>query len=166
MNSRSLYLGGLLAGFFYLVGDIIGGIITPDYSYVSNAASELIQSGSPNRAILSAFFLLHALAIMLAGLAFAINFYRKQSKQLYFGGILLIIVGISHALSGTVFPMDPVGSEPTTFGIIHLGGIIQIGVFEEGGLSDIFRIRWTTEAPTDKFTEVLPVLGVDSFDFL
>ena len=62
---------------------------------------------------------------MLAGLAFVINFYRKQTKHLYYGGILLIIVGISHALSGTVLPMDPVGSEPTAFGIMHL---VLVGV--------------------------------------
>ena len=36
-----LYYAGMAAGILYLVGDIVGGIITPDYSYKANAVSDL-----------------------------------------------------------------------------------------------------------------------------
>lgn len=120
MKSKILYLGGVLAGLIYLTGDIVGGVITPNYSYAANAASELIQTGAENRALLSAFFFLHGVAIITAGLAIVNTHSRKQAKRLHFVGILLIIVGTSHAFSGTIFAMDPVGSEPTVFGIMHL----------------------------------------------
>jgi hypothetical protein len=131
VKSNSLYLGGLAAGAIYLIGDIIGGMITPNYDFITNAASELIQTGAPDRKILSVFFFLHAVAIIMAGIAIIQSHTDLRSRRLYYGGILLIIIGTSHALSGTVFAMDPVGSEPTSFGITHLVlvGISVIAIF-------------------------------------
>jgi uncharacterized membrane protein len=43
-----------------------------------------------------------------------------RSKLVFIGGILLLVVGISHALSSTIFPMDPVGAESTFPGVMHL----------------------------------------------
>ena len=53
MNKKLFYYGGYGAGIFYLIGDVVGGVITPNYSYIKNAVSELIQSGAENRLFLS-----------------------------------------------------------------------------------------------------------------
>jgi hypothetical protein len=60
-----LYCAGFAVGIFNLLGDIVGGFITPKYNYIKNAVSELIQSGAENRLLLSPFMFLHALMIIL-----------------------------------------------------------------------------------------------------
>ncbi|MFC1529341.1 DUF998 domain-containing protein [Gemmatimonadota bacterium] len=120
MTRKTLIVTGFGAGLLYLTGDIVGGIITPDYNYVSNAVSELIQSGAENRFILSSFLFLHALMIIL----FSIEFLRfhpiQKTRGTILGGILLLTVGVGHSLSSSIFPMDPVGAEATFPGTMHL----------------------------------------------
>jgi len=120
MNKDLLYYAGYGVGIFYLLGDIVGGIITPKYNYVKNAVSELIQSGAENRLILSPFLFLHAVMIILFSVGILTQHSYKQSKFIFIGGILLLGVGISHALSSSIFPMDPVGEASTFPGTIHL----------------------------------------------
>ena len=120
MDKGFLYYAGYAAGIFYLLGDIVGGLITPNYNYIKNAVSELIQSGAENRLILSSFLFLHAIMIILFSIGIMANHPFKQSKSIFIGGGLLLIVGLSHALSSSIFPMDPVGAESTFQGVMHL----------------------------------------------
>jgi hypothetical protein len=131
MNKDLLYYAGFGAGIFYLLGDIVGGIITPNYNYIKNAVSELIQSGAENRVFLSPFFFLHALMIILFSIGVFVQHPYKQSKSIFIGGILLLAVGTSHALSSSIFPQDPVGAESTFPGVMHLllVGITVISIF-------------------------------------
>lgn len=131
MENKFYCIGGFLSGLIYLTGDIVGGIIKEDYNYISNAASELIQSGAENRILLSVFFLCHALAIIMFGMGLKKHYPSNKSKQIYIGGLLLILIGISHSLSGTIFAMDPVGTTSTIPGILHLifVGISVVAIF-------------------------------------
>ena len=131
MNVVILYYAGFAAGIIYLLGDIIGGLITPNYNYVKNAVSELIQAGAENRLILSLFLFLHAVMIILFSIGIISQHPYRQSKSIFIGGILLLIVGISHALSSSIFPQDPVGAESTTTGVLHLVlvGITVLAIF-------------------------------------
>ena len=119
MDNEILYYAGFGVGIFYLLGDIVGGVITPNYNYIKNAVSELIQSGAENRVVLSLFLFVHALMIILFSAGILIN-PSKQSTLVFIGGILLLVVGISHALSSSIFPMDPVGAQNTLPGVVHL----------------------------------------------
>jgi len=65
MEKKLLYYAGYSAGIFYLLGDLIGGTITPDYNYITNAVSEFIQSGAEDRIFLSSLLFLHAVMIIL-----------------------------------------------------------------------------------------------------
>ena len=49
----------------------------------------------------------------------------ELSKSIFVGGILLLAVGGSHALSSSIFPQDPVGAESTFPGVMHL---ILVGI--------------------------------------
>ncbi len=131
MKSKYLFLGGIVSGLIYLAGDIVGGLITPNYSYISNAASELIQTGAENRLLLSLFFLFHALAIIMIGLGLRKEYSVSKSKAINWGGLMLLTIGISHSFSGTIFAMDPVGTEATIPGVIHiiLVGVSVIAIF-------------------------------------
>lgn len=126
-----LYFAGIGAGLFYLLGDLVGGFITPNYNYIRNAVSELIQSGAENRVFLSSFLFVHALMIVLFSFGLLAQHPFRQSKLIFIGGILLLAVGISHLFSSSIFPMDPVGAKATFPGAMHLVlvGITVISIF-------------------------------------
>ena len=113
MDIVYLYYAGFAAGLFYLLGDLIGGFVTPSYNYIKNAVSELVQSGAENRRLLSVFFFIHAIMIALFAVGILVQHPFSQSWLVFVGGILLLAVGSSHALSSSIFPMDPVGTEST-----------------------------------------------------
>ena len=125
MDSDILYYAGFAAGIFYLLGDLVGGLVTPDYNYIRNAVSELVQTGAEKRGLLSVFFFLHAVMIILFSIGILAQHPFDKSWPVFVGGILLLVVGISHALSSSLFPMDPVGSESTFPGTMHL---VLVGV--------------------------------------
>ncbi len=70
--------------------DIIGGIITPGYSYVVNAVSELIQAGSEHTLLLSPIMFISAVMGVLFGIGIVSNFKYRQSKLLFIGGTLIL----------------------------------------------------------------------------
>jgi hypothetical protein len=107
------------------MGDLIGGFMTPDYSYIENAVSELIQSGAENRIFLSAFMFLHAVMIIQFSIGILVHHPFHKSKSIHIAGLLLLAVGISHAFSSTIFPQDPVGTKLTLEGLMH---IILVGI--------------------------------------
>jgi hypothetical protein len=131
MDKSYLYYAGMGAGIFYLLGDILGGFITPNYNYIRNAVSELIQTGAENRVILSSFLFLHAFMIVLFSIGLLLQHPFSQSKSIAIGGIFLLTVGISHLFSSTIFPMDPVGAPSTFPGTMHLilVGVTVIAIF-------------------------------------
>ena len=108
-----------------MMGDLRGGMITPNYSYIKIAVSEFIQSGAPNRVLLSSFLFLHALMIILFSMGIIIQHPFHENKSIHVAGGLLFLVGISHALSSTIFPQDPIGTKFTISGILHL---ILVGI--------------------------------------
>lgn len=131
MDKGLLYYAGFGAGIIFLLGDLVGGFITPNYSYIKNAVSELIQSGAENRVFLSSFLFLHGLMIILFSIGILAQHPYKQSKSIFIGGILLLAVGICHTLSSSIFPQDPVGAELTFPGVMHLilVGITILSIF-------------------------------------
>lgn len=131
MDKVLLYYAGFGAGIVYLVGDIVGGTITPRYNYIKNAVSELIQSGAEHRLLLSSFLFLHAVMIILFSVGILTQHSFDQSRFIFLGGILLLVVGISHALSSSIFPMDPIGEGRTFPGTMHLilVGFTVISIF-------------------------------------
>lgn len=117
---NELYYAGVGAGLVYLAGDLVGGLITPRYSPIKNAVSELIQSGARHRTLLSMFMFVHALLIIMFALALMLAHPPRVSSALYYGGVMLLVVGVCHALSSSIFPMDPVGEKSTLPGKLHL----------------------------------------------
>jgi len=128
---NGLFYAGFAAGILYLVGDLVGGFITPNYNHLKNAVSELIQSGAERRWFLSSFLFLHALMIVLFSIGVLAEHPYELSNSIFVGGILLLAVGISHALSSSIFPQDPVGAGSTFPGVMHLilVGITVVSIF-------------------------------------
>ena len=55
MDKKLLYFGGIFGPIAYLLNDIIGGIVTPDYSYITNTVSDLTKSGTHETYLLGQF---------------------------------------------------------------------------------------------------------------
>ena len=126
MDKKLLFFGGILGPITYLLNDIIGGIVTPDDSYIQNTVSDLTKAGTQDTYLLGSILLLIS---ALMGIAFGIgivsNYQYKHSKLVFLGGLFLIIIGISTSLTGTIFPQDPIGGEFTFPGTMHL---ILVGI--------------------------------------
>lgn len=120
LNTVWLYYAGMAAGILYLVGDIVGGAITPDYSYKANAVSELVQTGAEDRAFLSTFLFAHAICISLFSVAVILDNPYSENRLVFIAGVGLLVVGVCHALSSSIFPQDPVGDDATLPGTMHL----------------------------------------------
>jgi len=119
MKERILFLAGILGPIVYILNVILGGIITPNYSHIQNAVSELTQRGAPNIVILSALFVVSAILILLFGIAIMMRF-KHRNRRLYTGGLLIVIYGIFATSLASIFPQDPLGGESTFSGTMHL----------------------------------------------
>ncbi|MCW3975193.1 MAG: DUF998 domain-containing protein [Candidatus Bathyarchaeota archaeon] len=120
MDKKLLFYGGIFGPLVFLLVDIIGGIITPDYNYIINAVSELTQAGSENTYLLGSLFLISAIMTIAFGIGMLLNYKDRRSKLLFTASILIITTGIFSGLTGTIFPMDPFNSEMTFAGIMHI----------------------------------------------
>lgn len=125
LEKKYLYYSGMITGISYLLGDLIGGFITPGYSFISNAVSELSQSGAINRPLMIPFLFVHAIMLIVFGFGIILHHPYKKTKLIYTGGFILIIIGFCHSLSGTIFPQDPIGDPATFAGTMHL---ILVGI--------------------------------------
>ena len=117
---------------------MLGGIITENYSHIRNAVSELTQRGAANIVVLSAFFVVSALFMIAFGIAVMLR-YQHQSRQVQVGGAMIVVYGVFAVLLASFFPQDPLGTESTFPGTMHLviaglaafvivGSILLIGI--------------------------------------
>jgi hypothetical protein len=76
MNRRFLVLCGLIAPLLFIFTTILGGVMRPGYSHVSDTESELFSPGSPNKLILSALHTLFTVLLVLFGIGI-LNFVQR-----------------------------------------------------------------------------------------
>ena len=122
MKNKLLY-GGILAPLLYLLHDIIGNILTPNYNLIINTISDLTKSGS-TYLLGSIILFISALLGITFGIGLIINKYKLP-------GILLTIISTFNLFTATIFPQDPIGTSFTFPGIMHLVlvGISAILIF-------------------------------------
>ncbi len=120
MNNKYFYLAGIGSTLSYLLADILGHIIYPGYNFVSNAISELSESGSDHRLLFSLILVSSSFMGIVFGINIISNHKFKENKLIFLGGVLLLVMSICTTLTTTIFPMDPVGTEATFPGTMHL----------------------------------------------
>jgi len=125
MRSRSLALCGVLAPLLYIGTVIIGGFLRPSYNHISQAVSDLIATGAPNKALLDPLFSLYN----LLSIGFAVGLFQyvhsdfQQPRKLVgeIGAFVLIAQGII-GLATLFFP-EPAGGMTaaiTSTGKLHI----------------------------------------------
>jgi len=130
MKSTVISLFGIVAPLFYIIPTIVGGLLRPGYSHLSNSVSDLLASGAPNRIYLMIPFTVYPIFLSVFGFGlFAILRSKPPPLNSQTGLIGFILIGASMGILGiltmTIFPQDPHGTPMTTPGLMHL---ILVGV--------------------------------------
>jgi Protein of unknown function (DUF998) len=115
---RTASVSGLAAVAVYVAATILGGLISPGYSHVRNAISELTASHAAHRVPLAALYV--AYNVLLVGFAHGLVRPGPASRLLRsaFGlGAVASTAGIAQV---TLFPQDSTGSPGTTAGALHI----------------------------------------------
>jgi hypothetical membrane protein len=115
---RIFALCGILGSLIYVFTVLLGGIVTPNYSHVSQAISELIAFGSPKKALLDPLFDAYNVLVVL----FAVGLYqaRNPKRSYVVGTLLLAAAGIVGLIMTLLFPMDPRNAPATVAGQMHI----------------------------------------------
>ena len=128
MQERYLWLYGvcgILSGLLITVAYGIGALLRPGYSSVSQAISELIESGAPNKLLLDAILLgFHGLVI-----PFAYGLHRGigGGNGSRIGPYLLAAAGVLGVVLTLFFPCDPGCKAVTLRGTLHILIAIPMG---------------------------------------
>ena len=125
MKNKVLMLCGILAPVVYALTVILGGVIRPGYSHVSQAVSDLIATEAPNKSLLDPLFALYN----LLAIAFALGLLQHvrndhQNRRILIGtiGALVLVAQGIFGLTTLFFP-EPAGGMSaaiTSTGAMHI----------------------------------------------
>lgn len=110
---------GALGPVAFLAAGQYGAWITPNYSQMTDAVSALSQRGAANARPINAMFAVAAVLQICLGAAVVSRFVGWQRRLTIAGALIVLYAGIGAAIA-LFFPMDPIGVEVTTTGILHL----------------------------------------------
>ncbi|MFO7649967.1 MAG: DUF998 domain-containing protein [bacterium] len=112
-------LCGVLAAAVYVLTVVLGGLLSPGYSHVGQAISELVATGAPNRAVLDFLFAVYGILLLLFGQGLVVAGSLHRSRSLVASGAM-VIVCTAAGLAMSPLPMDPRGAPATLAGSLHL----------------------------------------------
>lgn len=150
MLKRILILSGIAAVVLYVLTVAAGGMITPGYRHLSQAISELIQSGAPHQASLEFWFNIYNLLLLFMCVGLLLHF--QDSPGIVKAGLVLIGTGSLMGIAMGFFPMDPAGSPMTSAGLIHiilaaLSSLLSMAALLMTGLGLSRRTGWSWFRP-------------------
>lgn len=137
-RSRLLSVGGVLGPLVYTAAVILGGLIRPGYSHISQPISELIARGAPNKALLNPVFAAYNLLALAFALGVITHVRLRSPHAGRSAGIhasAFLILGGVVGLATLFFPQDPGGPPVTLTGTIH---IALAGVCSLASMASIF----------------------------
>ena len=109
---------GVIAPVLFALIAIVGGLMRPGYSHVTQAISELTEASATNKFPLD----LSLLAMEVLTIMFGLGFFwvaRALDLRLRLSAALLVIIGVL-GLFFYRYPMDPIGGGMTPEGRKHL----------------------------------------------
>lgn len=148
-------LFGIIAPLFYIIPTLVGGLLRPGYSHLSNSVSDLLTPGAPNKIYLMIPFTLYPIFLSIFGFGLFVVLRSNPVPLNSLSGLIgFILIGASMGILGiltmTIFPQDTHGTLMTTPGLMHLilvgiqavsamGAILLIGFwFKSNGSSGYF----------------------------
>lgn len=113
---NKFYYFGCLAFASYISAVIIGGIFYPGYNHLVQAISELTFKQAPNQLLIQPLFWVYNISLLLFSLYL---FLWSDHRLVKVTSVLLNLCAISGVLM-LLFPQDPINTQLTTAGFIHL----------------------------------------------
>lgn len=115
MNQKWFWYSGLTAVAVYIFAVILGGMLYPGYSHISQDISQLTSTNSPIRDVMNIFFFYNLLVAI-----FGIGLYKlSKNKSSQIGAIFVITIGVLGIIIGW-FPINTRGTDITFTGIAHI----------------------------------------------
>ena len=115
MKNKVLMLCGILAPVVYILTVILGGVIRPGYSHISQAVSDLIATEAPNKSLLDSLFALYHLLIIAFGAGLFLYVRSDHQKRRKVVGTLGALILVASSVFGFIilfFP-EPAGGMST-----------------------------------------------------
>ena len=141
MNLKIISLFGIIAPIIFVITVVVGGLITPGYSHLSQSISELVMSGAQNKLYLDISFSINYVCSCIFGFGLFVIFQSKasplNSSTGLIGFTILGIIAILSFLSSNFFTMNLPGTPATTSGTIHL---ILVGLESLGSMVAILLV--------------------------
>jgi hypothetical protein len=128
MKNKVIYLSGAFAALLYAVTVILGGLIRPGYSHISQAISELIEAGAADKRFLDPLFILYNVLTGVFGSVLTSKGIKEKNRAFIASGAAFLVEAISGVIMTLFYPMDPRGAAPTFAGKMHLiiAGIMSL----------------------------------------
>ena len=124
MKQKWFWYAGIAAVIVYIFAVIVGGLLYPGYSHISQDVSQLTSTHSPIRNFMNIFFFYNILVAL-----FGLGIYRLSSKKLSrIGGALVITIGLL-GLIISWFPVNTRGTAITFTGVAHIVLVSIISLF-------------------------------------
>ncbi len=123
MRNKLLMFSGILAPLAYVVAVLVGGILRPSYSHITQYVSELIEAGAPNKTILDPLFAIYNILTIAFGIGLFLYIRGVSENRRKMVGMIGALILVAEGIFGFVavfFPQDPVGSPATTTGNMHI----------------------------------------------
>jgi len=121
VNQRLLLLAGPAAAVAYGVAVVLGGLLRPGYSHVSQAVSELLEVGAPNKAALNTLFLAYNVLTAVFSLGvFRAGANDKSRRALASAAATVLLAGAVVGFTTVFFPQDVPGTPATVTGGMHI----------------------------------------------
>jgi hypothetical protein len=120
---RLLMLCGMLAVILYVGTVILGGLLRPSYSHLSQAVSDLIATGVPNKSLLDPLFIFYNLLTLAFGIGLLQRVRAVDQPRGTRAGTLGALFLVAEGIFGfaTVFsPEDAQGVLSTSTGTMHI----------------------------------------------
>jgi hypothetical protein len=114
---------GILAPIVYLAAVLLGGLLRPGYSHISQAISELLTMWAPNKPLLDALMAIYNVLTGLCAVGLLLLIRNRRQVKGQRSGNLAAMFLLLQALFGLftlAFPQDPPGLPATTTGTFHL----------------------------------------------
>ena len=135
---KLLLFCGILAPLAYLTTVLYGAAITPGYSHIAHAISELVMDGAPLRWKIDPGFIVYNLFLLMAGIGMQWEFHGTGKQGLAPIGRMMVAIAVLSDLM-YFFPQDPRTATPTWAGQMHIAlagitALLTILVQVVGGL--------------------------------
>jgi len=115
-----LILCGALSALSYILHQIVGAMLWPEYNWLSMAVSELSTTTAPNQNVISFFLAIYGWCYVAFTIFFMIILWDKTHRLAKFGSIFLFLSAIISKVGYGLFPFNGEVAGFTVNNIAHI----------------------------------------------